>query len=173
MELETLVALIGGAAGLFGAFVGACASIATTFLANQHAVNLQSSADTIERQEKARAFQRENLLACQEAIRTAARLTGRAYYEEVMAFHAGTPWKKHFFGEPLNTDLTDSRGALGMLIERVENDELRNELKTTATMMFDVQSADSQQAAEMAFFAVVTKTQEVTELLGTVLRKTY
>lgn len=173
MELETLVALIGGIAGFFGALVGAGASIATTFLTNRHAVNLQSSADAIERQEKARAFQRETLLACQEAVRASARLTGRAYYEEVMALHNGTPWKKHIFGEPLNTDLAATKGTFGMLVERIADNELRDELKAVSKLMTDVQFAASKQEAEMALYLAMTRTEKVTELLGTVLRKTY
>lgn len=173
MELETLVALIGGIAGLFGALVGAGASIATTFLTNRHAVGLQSSANTIERQEKARAFQRETLLACQEAMRKNARLTGRAFYEEVMALHNGTPWRKHMFGEPLNTEMAESRGSLGMLVERIADDKLRKELKVVAKLMGDVQFSASKEEAENSLFAAVERTEKVTELLGTVLRETY
>jgi hypothetical protein len=162
-----------GTAALLGGLIGACASVGTTFLNTRHAINLQSSADAIERQEKARAFQRDNLLACQEQMQVVGRLTAKAFHEDAMALQSGIAWQKHRINPELDEDLTTSRRKLAMLIERVADDELRHELKSLSRLLYEVGGAASFQEAESALNTAMATNQETMELLGTVLRKTY
>jgi hypothetical protein len=160
-------------AGLLGTLVGACVSIGTTFLSNRHAIHLQTSADANERQEKARAFQRENLLLCQEVIQMVARLTAKGFHEDTLAWHAGTEWEKTKLSAQLDQDLATNKGKLSTLIERVAGDELRRELKSISWLLNKVLGAPSFQDAETALFAAVAENERVMSLLGDSLRKTY
>ena len=60
-----------------------------------------------------------------------------------------------------------------MLIERVENEQLRNELKSVGGLLNNVLMETSYEAAEGALSIAVERSLDVMELLGTVLRKTY
>jgi hypothetical protein len=160
-------------AGLLGTLVGACASIGTTFLSNRHAIHLQSSADANNRQEKARAFQRDNLLACQEMTQIIGRLTAEILHEETLALHKGTPWTKHIISEKLNHDMAANRRKFSTLIERVADDALRNELKSLSMLLTEVLRAGSFDEAETAMFTAFSANEKTMALLGNVLRKTY
>jgi HAMP domain-containing protein len=162
-----------GTAGLLGALVGACVSIATTFLSNRHTIKLQASADSIERQEKARAFQRDNLLACQEMTQVIGRLTTQVFHEDAMALRRGIAWGNHIVTEQVDQDLAANRRKFSTLIERVADDELRKELKAVSRLLNNVTAADSLGAAESALNTATTANQKTMELLGVVLRSTY
>lgn len=69
-----------------GALVGAAASIVTTWLNNTHAISRQRMADSLEREERARGFQRDNLLEVQEALETWIRFCARMLIEDQRAF---------------------------------------------------------------------------------------
>jgi hypothetical protein len=162
-----------GIFGLLGALIGACASTATSFLSNKHAINMQSSANSLERHEKARAFQRDNMLACQEQMQVVGRLTAKAFHEDAMALRSGTAWRKHMLPQQLDEDLAANQRKLSVLIERVADDELRKELKSLTRLLNDVTNAPSFQEAESALGNAMAANQKTMELLGTVLRKTY
>lgn len=69
-----------------GTVVGASASILTTFINARNSARLQENADTLQRLERAREFQRTNLLELQEALSQHMRLIGRAHLEDVESF---------------------------------------------------------------------------------------
>ena len=165
MEAET--------AGLLGTLIGACVSIATTFLSNRHAINMQSSADAIQREEKAREFQRENLLACQDMMQVIGRLIAKAFHEEAMAWGQGTAWGTHRFSNSLDDDLAAEKRKFAVLVERVADDTLRNELKLMGLALTQVVMAESFEEARDRLDAAMTANGKTMQLLGIVLRKTY
>lgn len=165
MEAET--------AGLLGTLIGACVSIATTFLSNRHAISMQSSADAIQREEKARAFQRENLLACQDTMQLIGRLTAQAFHEEAVSWGQGTPWGEHTFSKPLDDELAEQRRKFSILIERVADDKLRNELKLMSLSLSHVLLAESFEEANSRLTTAHEASANTMKLLGIVLRKTY
>lgn len=59
--------------GFVGTLTGAAASIITTVIISRNQVQLQKENDSLERQERARAFQRENLLKIQDILQEALR----------------------------------------------------------------------------------------------------
>jgi hypothetical protein len=79
---------------ILGAVVGASASVATTVIASKNAAAMQSQADSLDRSERSRAFQRDNLLATQEALQSVGRLVSRAFHHDVMACRGGAEWAK-------------------------------------------------------------------------------
>lgn len=160
-------------AGLLGTLIGGLVSIGTTFLSNRHARSLQTSADAIVREERAREFQRDNLLKCQEQMQATARLTGKANYEDTMAFRAGKPWKEIYLSEPLNSDLADCARRFSALVERVADDELRTALKAIGMEMTMVINSGSPVEADAALKRAIDAYQLTMVQLGEVLRKTY
>lgn len=161
-------------AGLLGALLGATASIATTFLSNRHAAALQAAADSDERQERAREFQRENLLACQDMMQVVGRLTAQVHHADAMAFkESGTPWNTHTLPHEIDQDLALNIRRFVVLIERVENDELRNELKALKAALVRVTFSTSSEAAESNLAVAMSANEKTMEHLGVILRKTY
>jgi hypothetical protein len=85
--------------GFLGALVGAGTSIATTWVSNRHEATRQRQADSLERVERARAFQRDNLLELQDTLQNAMRFCGRMLHEDQMAFKRGGKWGKALLGD--------------------------------------------------------------------------
>ena len=159
--------------GLLGTIVGALASLGATWLSGLHTLRLQQEVKTQERQELARVFQRENLLALQEALHDAMRLVARSHLEDLAAFRQGTPWGKSYLGDDLSESMRLANRKLWILIERVADDYLRTALKTTSGDHGLVCSAESHLDAEAAFMKAANSTNETLEQIGTALRGLY
>lgn len=78
---------------VIGALVGASTSIITTVITASNTQKLQQSAASLERLEKAREFQRSNLLELQEALCTGMRLIRRAHMFDTEQFQKGNKKK--------------------------------------------------------------------------------
>jgi len=124
-------AMWGFVGALAGTVVGAVASIATTVIANRHEARLQAQADSLSRSERSRAFQRENLLAVQDALQDLGRLTSRAHLDNLVAHRKGAPWGQTPLSEEVGAGLGLAHRRLSALVERIADDSLRSELKET------------------------------------------
>ena len=75
----------GAIGALIGTVVGAAASVVTAYIATRHAASLQAADDQARRRDQGRAFQRDTLLALQEALsdllRLEARWTGQPFVD--------------------------------------------------------------------------------------------
>ena len=78
--------------GLLGTIAGAAASIATTVIASRNAASLQSTAATLEREEKARAFQRDTLIELQDAVHDELRAVALVYLADDAAYRESRTW---------------------------------------------------------------------------------
>jgi hypothetical protein len=96
---------------LAGAVIGATASICTTLVSSWNASRLQQNADYLERIERARAFQRDNLLALQDSLQDAMRLAARAHLEDAVAANFG----KSMLSEEVNQNILLSNRKLSIL----------------------------------------------------------
>jgi len=85
--------------GFLGALVGASASIATSWLNSRHEMARQHQADSLERIERARAFQRDNLLELQQLLQGMVRFSARAQLEDERAFRQSGEWGKALLSE--------------------------------------------------------------------------
>lgn len=159
--------------GLIGTVVGALASIGTTWLSNLSSHNLQEAKVTAERAERAHAFQRETLLALQEAIHDALRLIARAYIEDHQAHVAGNEWGKNNLPEEVNEGIRLAQRKVAILVERVSDDPLRNAVKATMNIAAKVLFANDFGEAEKRFFTVTAEAMLNLEQLGVVLRRHY
>lgn len=159
--------------GLIGTAVGALASIGTTWVSGWHAANLQKQAASLDRVERARSFQRQNLLDLQEALNDALRMVTRGHLEDVDSFKEKGHWGQSFLSEDVNEGVRATGRKASILIERVADDALRSDLKKVTAMSSQVLLAKSREEAEKNFAAMVNSSTEATEHMGRVLRSLY
>lgn len=158
---------------LIGAIVGAAASIITTYLANKNSANLQREADSQERMERARSFQRDTLLKVQDTLHDALRLMMRSHQEDLETYRTGTVWGKGLLSIELDESVRVTNRLLALLNERISNDSLRNELKELRKNISQLGFADSEHQANSLVKSSVRMADVFMENLGDVLRKTY
>lgn len=158
---------------LLGAIIGAAASIATTVISTRNAARLQAQADALDRQERSRAFQRENLLSVQDALQTLGRACGQAQYLDVLAHRQGAEWGRGPLGDDINDALGLAHRHLSALVERVADDALRADLKETHWLFTLQTMAASEVEAESRMRAATEAYEHVMSNLGAVLRSNY
>lgn len=159
--------------GLAGTVVGALASVTTTFVASRNAAALQKAAAILDRAEKQRSFQRETLLELQDALHDLMRLITQGYLEDSAAFRASGTWGKALLSEEVNEGQRLARRRVLILIERVADDPLRNDLKGLNESLTKVSFGSSEFNAEALFNAASTQAMQVMEHIGKVLRALY
>lgn len=158
---------------LAGAVVGAAASIVTTVIASRNAIKLQRQSDSLEREERARAFQRDNLLQLQDAITHSLRLMGRAHIEDHRSYKKSGTWGTDLLSEELDQEIAVANRHLSVLIERLSSDELRTEVKALHGKMVDHSLAQTPEDAEAHLRQAVGGAGKVMENVGLTLRNHY
>lgn len=159
--------------GLIGTIVGALASIGTTWLSGRHSLALQEQATSLDRVEKARAFQRQNLLELQDALHDALRMVGRVHFEDLASLSKGGEWGRSMLSEEVNEGFRIAQRKVLILIERVADDDLRSHLKKTMQSTGNVILAKNLPESETALNAVSSMAQEALEHIGRILRALY
>lgn len=159
--------------GLIGTIVGALASIGTTWISGRNASNLQKQSSSLERMERERAFQRETLVALQDALHDALRMMARAYLEDNASYKQTGNWGKSLLSEEVDEGLRLANRKVSILIGRVANDPLRSELKDVMKEVGQVCLARSPAEAEAIFGRVNSSAIDVMERSGNVLRSLY
>ncbi len=159
--------------GFIGTIVGALSSIGTTWISSFHAVSLQKQAVLLERLEHGRAFQRQNLLEIQEALHDSLRMVARAHMEDLASHAKGCEWGKSLLSEEVNEGIRVTGRKLAILIERVADDTLRDDLKAAASASSAVLRLGSRAGAERAFSTTGDTANHAMEHLGRVLRTLY
>jgi gas vesicle protein len=159
---------------VIGAVVGAGTSILTTVITSSNARKLQQSASILERFEKAREFQRNNLLNLQETLSVGMRLIVRAHLFDTEQFQKSEMDRRiSLLPEELNQELLNSSRQLSILSERVSDDPLRKSIKSLRQSMTDVLMSRTEQESFAAIKVANTLFEETMGLLGKVLRENY
>ncbi|MBW8469879.1 MAG: hypothetical protein K0M67_16560 [Thiobacillus sp.] len=111
-----------------GAFVGALASIGTTWLNNKNASTLESDKFKAQKIESARAFQRETSIALQDAIHHLAGLAAKDQATLIKSFVAKRDGKPvpELETEEQKEDLKAAFRSVSILRERIANDAIRD-----------------------------------------------
>lgn len=156
---------------LVGAIVGASASILTTVLNSRNSAKLQQNADTFERLERAREFQRSNLLEIQDALSQNMRLVARAHLEDVESYRNSD--RNQFLSEDLSQELMLSSRKVSLLTERIADDSLRVNLKELKQKMTDVLMAKSEAESRELIQSASSEFEQFMVQLGIVLRNNY
>ena len=159
--------------GFIGTIVGALASLGTTLLSTRQASSLQASASSFDRAQKHRAFQRDTLLALQDALHDLMRLVARGHLEDREAFCETGVWGK----EPLTPEVNEgqrlARRQFLILVERVANDALRADLKRVNESLGHVSFRCTEIDADAIFNAASEQATPALEQIGNVLRAQY
>lgn len=159
--------------GLLGTIVGALASIGTTWLSGRSAAALQREASSFERHERMRAFQRETLLALQDAFHEAMRMTARIFVEDHKIYGETGTWGRSAISAELDEASRNANRRLSILIERVANDVLRNELNDVHFQSTRIVLATSLDEAASLQTDLSNRSTAALKQLGTVLRTLY
>jgi len=159
--------------GLLGTVAGAAASIATTVIASRNAASLQSAAAELEREEKARAFQRDTLIELQDAVHDELRAVTIVYMADEAVYRETRTWGRNLLGEELNNRVHLAGRRTLLLTERIADDDLRDHLKALRGLLANVQMARDPAIAEHAHVTAMDMGTSVMEHIGTVLRSLY
>lgn len=159
--------------GLLGTLVGALASIATTWMASSSSHRIQSEKQAEERAERAKEFQRETLLALQEALHDALRLNARAHHEDVVAFKNTGHWGRGLLSDEVSDGLLLSRRMVAILIERVTDASLRADVKSLMLVAAKGGLVRSEYESEMNQTELYERMEPLFEKIGCILRSHY
>jgi len=156
-----------------GAVVGASVSILTTLISGWNSARLQNNADTLKRLERAREFQRNNLLEIQDSLAQYMRLVVRAHLEDVEFYRKDDCIGSNFLSDELEQELMLSSRKLTILTERISDDVLRNNLKELRQKMTCVSMAMSEDESRIKLQNAGTGYEQFMEQLGVMLRNNY
>ena len=159
--------------GFLGTIIGAGASIATSWISNRHEIMRQMQVDSLERIERARAFQRDNLLELQQIIQDAMRFSARIMHEDAMAFKRSGKWGANLLGEEINEGSRAANARLMALTVRVADDEVREAISSMRDMLTNCQSAESKEKADITHRGVAEAYPLLMERIGKTLRNLY
>lgn len=159
--------------GVIGALVGALASIATTWLTNRHAASLQHQQASRERMARHRDFQRETIIALQEAIPEYLHFVSRAHFEELRGLARGTAWGEMLLSDEVNYGCMVSARRTIILMERIANNELRSSLKEMHKKLGEVVMMHTKEGAEATLREATKLGLKALEELGVELRRQY
>jgi len=155
-----------GTWGFIGVFVGAASSIATTFLLARNARLLQQETSSIERTERAREFQRTNLLELQERLLKQTMLT--------LKYRTRSRRTEEFMTTAVSDEFIMSSQSLSFLTARIADQSLREMVERithelNSTLMDDT-GTDS---ADDAMAIIVKASNEAWVTIGVALRSNY
>ena len=157
-----------------GTIVGASASILTTYLNVQNSSKIQEKIEHYKRQEISREFQRNNYLEIQNTVHKSLRLATLLHFEDLKNYKKTGEWQKSLLNSENDYNLMISIRDLSMLSERVENIELRKELKSLINKISKLNNTSSKsESDEIIFELAPDKIDFIMEKIGTELRKNY
>lgn len=159
--------------GFIGTLIGASVSIFTTYLNNRNSVNIQMGNESFKRAELFREFQRDNLLKLQEIMSASMRLVGRAHFEDLKSFKETNNWQSNLLDPDLDKDINESFRELSINAERIDNNELRNEVKRLKEQMDECLLANNLASRRGRIAKLTKKFEVVMSQLGEVLRANY
>ena len=159
---------------LAGTIIGASVSIFTTIIAASNSRKLQKEAASFERLERAREFQRNNLIEFQDALSSGMRLIARAHIEDIESFRKNkNSSRSELLSEELNEDIRRSTRKLVILTERIANDLLREDIKKLRGEMSLVLIANNENESTATMHKAAITFEKTMVTLGTVLRESY
>ncbi len=160
--------------GLIGTLVGAGVSLTVSFISVWKENVLQEKRYQFEREEKARAFQRENLLLVQDLIQKSMRLMCRVHLSDLDSFKRTGVWGKSLLSEELDEEVASNHRELAIITERISNDGLRKEIKELrGQISLSILSSNSDKEAEANQDKATDQFLKLMENIGKELRKNY
>lgn len=159
--------------GFIGTLLGALASLGGTWLTARNANLLHTAALKIEKDEKFRIFQRDTLIALQDALHDLLRLIARGHHEDTLAFHKTGEWGKVFLSNEVSDGQMLARRHMLILVERIADNNLRLRVKQLNAALTDVSLARTLETANQQWDIASMQGLETLELIGEALRAQY
>lgn len=158
---------------LFGAIVGASASILTTRINSKNAIQIQENIERNARKERYREFQRNNILELQEKLAYAMRLVTKAYFEDLDNYKKSNNWKASLLSPALDEEIGNCFRELSIKTERIGENEIRGEILNLRKLMTDLLMERTYEIAEQKQITLASTFGQVIPKLGKVLRDYY
>ena len=159
---------------LIGTTVGASASIITTVLNARNSTKNQNNIEKYKRQENFREFQRTNCLKLQEIFPKVIRLTSLILLEDIKNYHKTGEWQKSEIDSENDNSFMIEHRNLAIYLERIHNENLREELKKFAKKTSSVLRTSNKTESDVIMLDLVKKDYDrIMSNLGIELRKNY
>jgi len=159
---------------LVGTIVGASASIVTTIINARNSSKIQIDLEKYKRQGIFREFQRDNYLKLQETFHKTLRLVALLHLEEIKNYNESGKWQKTKLNSENDRNLMIAFRDLSLYEERIQNDQLREELKSLRKKMSNVFLTSSKsESDEIMFDLMKNDFDRIMTNLGTELRNNY
>jgi hypothetical protein len=159
--------------GLLGTLVGAGVSIGTSLIGVWKERRLQEKQYSFEREERARTFQRENLLKIQDLLQKSIRLMGQAHFSDMNVFSETGDWGNSLLDDELDEAISINNRELVITIERISNDDLRALIKDFRNHVSLGLLAKSMKESENKLHEASDLFMKLMERVGVELRKNY
>jgi hypothetical protein len=177
---DALQVLLGGAITLAGTWVASRTEDRRARRSDDGARRRDDEARDAERQAAARAFQRETLLALQDALARLARATGAAHHATETEYRHQGEWGRAPLPEAIDAEMAAAIRDVQRLQVRVDDDEVRAtardliDLAVRATMPAMREEATpherAKNSADDAFQMAPSRHLQVNERIGEILR---
>ena len=153
---------------LFGAFIGAAASVLTTYIAAQNTRQMKKDEMDLERQESSRKFQLNNFTELQNALAEFLGLTHKVHLEVGRATIENKSLEDVLINldEKLNQDILRMHRQLSILNARILDDKLRENVESLRQEMFNTQMAQNYDQSLSSMNKAKEKYAEVIKEIG-------
>lgn len=118
-------------------------------------------------------FQRETLLAVQDAVNMSARATGKLHLADLRAYRQTGEWGKALVGEEIAESDRLGRLALSTLQSRIADEDLRVLVTRLTDASGAVGAARDAETADKALLAVVQLAEAIIEKSGEAIRRSF
>ncbi|SNT49720.1 hypothetical protein SAMN05216374_4233 [Tardiphaga sp. OK246] len=122
------------------------------------------------RYERRSAFQRETLLALQEAAQKLGRATGQTNYHDEVAASEGTPWRKNRLPDELDTQYFEAQTQVALLSARVSDEQVRKLIADYKTESVSVVHSSSSAVAHQHIVQLMDVGEVLHERIGKLIR---
>lgn len=158
--------------GFIGTIIGAIASIATTIITNWSSYLIVRQTKDYERKEIANTFQRQTIIELQVELLEYIRSCYQVYLYDCNQFKKTGVWGGKL-PEDLNTKNRELSAKTSILIQRISNNELRDNLLVLKDSCARCSLSKEKSEADELYDILSEGYQKSNELLGMELRSTY
>jgi hypothetical protein len=118
-------------------------------------------------------FQRDQLLALQNAVDSLSRYMNRVYYHDLGAFRAGKPWGSTLVDDAVSDGEQAAKGAISTLRSRLANDALRTMCEELLLLNGELVVVKDQAKAEKMLETTLVKAEDIRVLAGKEILRTF
>jgi hypothetical protein len=158
---------------LIGTIVGASASILTTIINAKNSNKNLSDLENYKRLELLREFQRSNCLKLQEILSKAFRLVAILLLEDIKNYKITGEWQKSKLNSQSDMDFMFALRDLSIYYERIQDEDLRQELKNIKVKMSTVLMTSNISESNNIMLDLTNEFEKIMTVLGVELRKNY